>query len=221
MNKSLFVFHKETMAIVFRGIKSNFAVYFLSLAASLIAIASVILAPMGIKYLIGMHEMLISDGKIDYRKLLMQVEEDKNYFKTLLVILVELAIILGGTALLVVPGIIMGLALVPANYFLYRGMTPKPSLVISSSFEAMKGKKMKLFLLLLVFVLPLSLVVGGLEVLAVFLTLQGLGALVILVQFIVGAIGFFASLHILALLISFARQALEKPAEQPQPNITA
>lgn len=221
MEKSLFAFHKETFGIVLRGIKANFVVYFLGLTASVVAIATVILAPMGIKYLIGMHEMLIVEGKIDYRKLLASVEEDKNYFKTLLVLLVELAIIAGGTVLLVVPGVIMGLALVPANYLLYRGMAPKPSLVIPSSFEAMKGKKTKLFLTLLVFALPLSIVVGGLLLLATFLAMGNLVFLAVPILIIVVALSLYSALHLLALLISFAKQALEKPAEQPQPTIAA
>lgn len=201
-----------------RGIKNNFVVYFLGLAASIVAIATVILAPMGIKYYIGMHEMLIVDGKIDFRKLLSSVEEDKNYFKTLIVLLVELAIIAGGTALLVVPGVIMALALVPANYLLYRGMAPKPSLVIPASFDAMKGKKTNLFLILLVYALPLGIIVGALSFVAILINSLFVAIPIMLV---IGVLSLYSALHLLALLISFARQALEKPAEQPQPTIPA
>jgi len=218
MNKSLFAFHKETVGLVFRGIKNNFVVYFLGLTASIAAIATVILAPMGIKYLIGMHEMLIVDGKIDYRKLLTQVEEDKNYFKTLIVLLVELAIIAGGTVLFVVPGVIMALALVPANLLLYRGMAPKPSQVIPASFDAMKGKKTNLFLILLVYALPLGIVVGALLFVTV---LVNLIFVTVPIMIIIAALSLYSALHLLALLISFARQALEKPAEQPQTTIAA
>lgn len=218
MNKSLFAFHKETFNLVSRGIKNNFAVYFLGLAASIAAIATVVLAPIGIKYLIGMHEMLIVDGKIDYRKLLNQVEEDKNYFKSLIVLLVELAIIAGGTVLFVVPGVIMALALVPANLLLYRGMAPKPSQVIPASFEAMKGKKTNLFLILLVYALPLGIVVGALLFVTV---LVNLIFVTVPIMIIIAALSLYSALHLLALLISFARQALEKPAEQPQPTIAA
>ena len=218
MNKSIFAVHKETFGLVMRGIKNNFVVYFLGLAASIVAIATVILAPMGIKYLIGMHEMLIVDGKIDFRKLLSSVEEDKNYFKTLIVLLVELAIIAGGTALLVVPGVIMALALVPANYLLYRGMAPKPSLVIPASFDAMKGKKTNLFLILLVYALPLGIIVGALSFVAILINSLFVAIPIMLV---IGVLSLYSALHLLALLISFARQALEKPAEQPQPTIPA
>lgn len=121
-------------------------------------------------------------------------------------------------ALLVVPGVIMALALVPANYLLYRGMAPKPSLVIPASFDAMKGKKTNLFLILLVYALPLGIIVGALSFVAILINSLFVAIPIMLV---IGVLSLYSALHLLALLISFARQALEKPAEQPQPTIPA
>ena len=149
MDKTIWTLHQETMRIVWKGIKNNVVQYVLLLSIALTAMATILLAPFAVKFLIGMHEMLIADGKIDYRKLLSQVDEDKNYFKVLLILTLEASIVAGGLALFVVPGVLLALALVPVNYYLYKGMTPKISVIIPASIDLMKGKKLNLFLALL------------------------------------------------------------------------
>jgi hypothetical protein len=213
MKQSIWAFHKETIEIVKKGLKNNLGSYFLLLAISLVAIATVVLAPFGIKFLVGMHEMLIVDGKIDYKKLFEQVDDTTSYFSTLLVLLAEAVILAGGFALFVIPGILLFLALVPVNYFLYKGMTPKMSLIIPTAMETMKGKKTQLFLVLLVASVAYGLLYAVLSIGAFFL-----GNIFFMLSwpFILAmvAITLLAAMYFLVVLVLFTRKALEKP-EQP------
>ncbi|HOW37728.1 MAG TPA: hypothetical protein P5154_06405 [Candidatus Izemoplasmatales bacterium] len=213
MKQSIWAFHKETIGIVKKGLKNNFLSYFILLAISLVAIGTVVLAPFGIKFLVGMHEMLIVDGKIDYKKLFEQVDDTSSYFATLLVLLAEAVIIVGGFALFVVPGIILSLALIPVNYFLYKGMTPKMSVVIPTAMETMKGKKTQLFLVLLIASIVYGLLYAVLTIGAFFL-----GNIYFMLAWpfylILIAVTLLAAIYFLVLIVLFTRKALEKP-EQP------
>lgn len=217
MKQSIWALHKETIGIVKKGLKNNFLSYFILLAISLVAIGTVILAPFGIKFLVGMHEMLIVDGKIDYKKLFEQVDDTSSYFSTLLVLLAEAVIIVGGFALFVVPGIILSLALIPVNYFLYKGMTPKMSAVIPASMETMKGKKTQLFLALLVASIVYGLLYAVLSIGAFFL-----GNIYFMLAWpfflILIAVTLLAAIYFLVLIVLFTRNALEKP---DQPTVSA
>lgn len=217
MKQSIWALHKETIGIVKKGLKNNFLSYFILLAISLVAIGTVILAPFGIKFLVGMHEMLIVDGKIDYKKLFEQVDDTSSYFSTLLVLLAEAVIIVGGFALFVVPGIILSLALIPVNYFLYKGMTPKMSVVIPTAMETMKGKKTQLFLALLVASIVYGLLYAVLSIGAFFL-----GNIYFMLAWpfflILIAVTLLAAIYFLVLIVLFTRNALEKP---DQPTVSA
>jgi hypothetical protein len=213
MKQSVWAFHKETIGIVTKGIKTHFLTYFLLLVISIVSIGTIVLAPFGIKFLVGMHDMLIADGKIDVKKLFEQVDDTSSYFATLLVLLAEAVIIVGGFALFVVPGVILALALVPVNYFLYKGMTPRMSVVIPSAMETMKGKKTQLFLILLIASVDYGILYAGLTIGAFFLGniyfMLSWPLLLILI-----AVSLVAAMYFLVLIVSFTRKALEKP-EQP------
>jgi hypothetical protein len=217
MNKSIGSLHKETWNVVLKGIKNNFLTYFVLLVVSLVGIATIILAPFALRFLIGMHEMLIVDGKIDYRKLLASVDDQRNYFSVLLVIIAEIAIIAGGTLLFVVPGVVLMLSLIPLNYFLYKGMTPTMSVIIPASVELMKGKKMHLFLSLLFVVLPYGIVVGLLSWVAILLATISI-FLTLPIYLIMMALSLLTAMYTLVLIVSFVRSALEEPK---QPEVTA
>lgn len=214
MKKAVWSIQKETFRIIISGLKKNLITYFVLLFISLAAIATVILAPFGIKFLIGMHEMLIADGTIDYKKLFVKVDDDKYYFKTLLVLLAEIVIIAGGTAALVVPGVVLALGLIPVNYLLYKGTTPKMSVIIPSSFETMKGKKTNAFLSLLIFAAG-YLVVSAILLISSFF----LGRIYFLLAWPLSivwiAVTLFAGMYLLTMLVLIARQATTVAEEQP------
>jgi hypothetical protein len=214
MKKTVWSIQKETLNIIMIGLKKNLITYFVLLFISLVAIATVILAPFGIKFLIGMHEMLIAEGTIDYKKLFAKVDDDKNYFKTLLVLLAELVIIAGGTALLVVPGVVLALGLIPVNYLLYKGTAPKMSVIIPSSFETMKGKKTNAFLSLLIFSVGYAVVSAILLISSFFL-----GRIYFLLAWPLTIVWFavtlIAAMYLLTLLVLIARQATTVAEEQP------
>lgn len=213
MNKSVWLLHKESLTVVWKGIKNNFLTYIPLLLISLVAIGTIILAPFAVRALIGMHEMLLADGKIDYRKLLQQIDDDKNYFKILLVILVEAVVVITGMALFVVPGVIFALALMPVNFMLYRGKAPKISTLIPASMDLMKGKKTKLFIVYLVLFggyLVLSTVCGVLVMLLVQVAL----ALAYPILLIYVAISLFVVMDFFVLTVSFEK-SLSEVAEQP------
>jgi len=214
MKKTVWSVQKETISIVMNGIKKNMITYFVLLFISLLAIGTVILAPFGVKFLIGMHEMLITDGTIDYQKLFSKIDDDKAYFKTLLVILAEVVIIAGGLAFFVVPGVILALGLIPVNYLLYKGIAPKMSVIIPSAFEAMKGKKTHAFLVLLVFAATYGILSSGLLI-GSFLLGQIYFLLAWPLTLVWLALSLVSAMYFLVLLVSISRQALEKAEEQP------
>ncbi|MDD3126146.1 MAG: hypothetical protein WC479_01035 [Candidatus Izemoplasmatales bacterium] len=217
MEKTVIAFNKEVWRITWKGIKQNFVIYFVLLSISLVALATIILAPMAIRVLVGMHEMLIVEGKIDYRKLLSQADDDKNYFKVLLVIIVELVAIAGGTIMFIVPGIVIALSLVPVNYLLYKKMNPSISALVTTSVETMRGQKTRLFLSLLIPSLGFGIIYAVLGVGIYLLNLVSI-FLTIPLLLVVIAVSLFAMMYFFIMLVAFARNVCEKPA---QPTLTA
>jgi len=213
MNKSIWALHKESLILVWKGIKNNFISYLVCLVVSLVALSTIILAPFAVRALIGMHEMLIADGKIDYRKLLTQIDDDKNYFKILLVILVESVIVMTGFAFFVVPGVFLALALMPVNYLLYKGKAPKISVLIPASVDLMKGKKTKLFLAYLV-LFGAYMIVYAVFGIVLFLLAQVAMILTLPIVIILLAVSLFAVMDFLMLTVIYAR-SLTEVAEQP------
>ncbi|MDD4595988.1 MAG: hypothetical protein PHQ30_04665 [Candidatus Izemoplasmatales bacterium] len=217
MDKTVIAFNKEVWRIAWKGIKHNFVTYFVLLTIALCALATIILIPMAIRFLIGMHEMLIVEGKIDYRKLLSQVDDDKNYFKTLLVVIVELAAIVGGTIMLIVPGVVIALSLVPVNYLLYKQMNPTISTLIPASVAKMQGQKTRLFLSLLIPGIGFGIVLAILGVGIFYLNMIS-PFLTIPLWLIMIAISAFATMYFLIMVVAFARTVCE---EQTQPTLLA
>lgn len=213
MNKSIWALHKESLILVWKGIKNNFISYLICLVVSLVALSTIILAPFAVRALIGMHEMLIADGKIDYRKLLTQIDDDKNYFKILLVILVESVIVMTGFAFFVVPGVFLALALMPVNYLLYKGKAPKISVLIPASVDLMKGKKTKLFLAYLV-LFGAYMIVYAVFGIVLFLLAQVAMILTLPIAIILLAVSLFAVMDFLMLTVIYAR-SLTEVTEQP------
>jgi len=213
MNKSIWALHKESLILVWKGIKNNFISYLICLVVSLVALSTIILAPFAVRALIGMHEMLIADGKIDYRKLLTQIDDDKNYFKILLVILVESVIVMTGFAFFVVPGVFLALALMPVNYLLYKGKAPKISVLIPASVDLMKGKKTKLFLAYLV-LFGAYMIVYAVFGIVLFLLAQVAMILTLPIAIILLAVSLFAVMDFLMLTVLYAR-SLTEVTEQP------
>jgi len=213
MNKSIWALHKESLILVWKGIKNNFISYLICLVVSLVALSTIILAPFAVRALIGMHEMLIADGKIDYRKLLTQIDDDKNYFKILLVILVESVIVMTGFAFFVVPGVFLALALMPVNYLLYKGKAPKISVLIPASVDLMKGKKTKLFLAYLV-LFGAYMIVYAVFGIVLFLLAQVAMILTLPIVIILLAVSLFAVMDFLMLTVLYAR-SLTEVTEQP------
>jgi hypothetical protein len=205
--------HKESLKLIWKGIKNSFIAYIVCLIVSLVALSTIILAPFAVRALISMHEMLIADGKIDYRKLLTQIDDDKNYFKTLLVILVESVTVMTGFALFVVPGVILALALMPVNYLLYKGKAPKISVLIPASMDLMRGKKTKLFLVLLV-LFGAYTIVYALFGIVMFLLMQVSVVLAVPIVIILVALSLFAVMDFFTLTVMFLR-GLTEAAEQP------
>jgi len=213
MNKSIWTLHKESLLLVWKGIKNNFLSYIVCLIVSLVALSTIILAPFAVRALIGMHEMLIADGKIDYRKLLTQIDDDKNYFKILLVILVESVIIMTGFALFVVPGVLFALALMPVNYLLYKGKAPKISTLIPAAIDLMKGKKTKLFLVYLVLFGAYAIVYAVFGI-VFFLLVQVSTILALPIVIILLVVSLFAVMDFLMLSVMVAH-SLTEVTEQP------
>jgi len=219
MNKSIWTYHQETLGIVWQGVKHNLISYFVILLISLIAMGTIILAPYGFRAILALHEMLLAGEKIDYRKLLSKVEGEKDYFRYLLILLVEAVIVAGGLVFFIVPGVVLFLALAPVNYMMFRGAAPKISVLIPDAIEKMNGKKTRLFLALLVLIGTFSLIYVLLGIVAALLAgiSPWLAAPILLILFVLslGAVMYY---HVL--FLSFIREVLTV-AEQPQPTVIA
>jgi hypothetical protein len=146
-------YYKRAWKIALATIKTHFWNYLLITAIALAASATVFLLPYAMLFMFGAHEMLIDEGRIDWRKLLKKMDQHTDYWKLLILYLVKGVIITAGYALLFVPGIILLIALLPLDYLIFHGTEVKMGVAIPASIDAMQGQKTKFFWTLIGFVL--------------------------------------------------------------------
>lgn len=158
-------YHIEAYKLVFKKGFMNFVKLFLFSVILVISLVIPVLTPIALIASVLFFKAFLEKGEADLFETLKGVDMTADrYLRLLIAALLQIAIMLAGYFLFVIPGVIFTFALAPLFYIITLNPDITTSDAFKSSFDMMNGNKLNLFLLrLLGAVIPMviSLIISG------------------------------------------------------------